>query len=198
MTIFDQHLLRLGSSEIDSSERGRRWRRRVCAPKGNLSSVPMPAAPTIQPRTHGRQRSRCMYHHKTSMAAATASVAAGGSVPMPPICRAVIAYQEVSSLANVVRGFIWVACFMFVLVSGLRSPVSAASAPVALSLHCTDGVAPRHAPRARDEGRMASSSNLDGDGANPTTKLPIGDLTTPVHVCTQSQRQHGFSPSVSA
>jgi hypothetical protein len=197
MTIFDQHLLRLGSSEIDSSERGRRWRRRVCAPKGNLSSVPMPAAPTIQPRTHGRQRSRCMYHHKTSMAAATASVAAGGSVPMPPICRAVIAYQQVSSLANVVRGFIWVACFMFVLVSGLRSPVSAASAPVALSLHCTDGVAPRHAPRARDEGRMASLEQQFGwRWRQPNYKT--SDRRS-YHTCMHAkQRQHGFSPSVSA
>ena len=166
MTIFDQHLLRLGSSEIDSSERGRRWRRRVCAPKGNLSSVPMPAAPTIQPRTHGRQRSRYMYDHKTSMGAATASVVAGGSVPMPPICRAVIAYQEVSSLANVVRGFIWMACFMFVLVSGLRRR---AGRPFS-SLMALRRRAARHHARASSKGWPRSSSNLDGDGANPTTK----------------------------
>lgn len=172
MTIFDQHLLRLGSSEIDSSERGQRWRRRVCAPKGNLSSVPMPAAPTIQPRTHGRQRSRCMYHHKTSMAAATASVAAGGSVPMPPICRAVIASQQVSSLANVVRGFIWMACFMFVLVSGLRRRAGRPFSSLMALRRCA-------APRASSKGWPRAAIWM---AMAPTQlqKLPIGHLTTPV------------------
>ena len=174
MTIFDQHLLRLGSSEIDSSERGRRWRRRVCAPKGNLSSVPMPAAPTIQPRTHGRQRSRYMYDHKTSMGAATASVVAGGSVPMPPICRAVIAYQEVSSLANVVRGFIWMACFMFVLVSGLRRRAGRPFSSL-MALRRRAARATMHAPRARDG--LARAAIWMAMAPTQLQKLPIGDLT---------------------